>query len=207
MNEILNENSKFNWYGTFPLTEDVVKYFFNCAKNDLESWYSNDLWGKPKIKGYSKWLKDGGVLSLKGKSLTYLGEILTNYYFSEPYLVWEIIWLNLFYNSFQIKWYLLNYQWGKSITKEDMFIELKSKTKKEDRTINNAIKDIFGILEKSPFGNRLLLGIITGDVKNRVIRKAGNHTVHPYTILYSFIFLEMILICRSSKFLIYIEMM
>lgn len=98
-----NKLSGISAYGTFGLRNEWLNEYFI---NHEEFWNNNSL-GKKQVPSFKNWLKDSEIIDVKGK-LTPLGEKLAQIYQNSPDIVWEIIWINLSYNSPLIKWFINN---------------------------------------------------------------------------------------------------
>lgn len=98
-----NKLSGISAYGTFGFRNEWLNEFF---MNYKDFWLYNSL-GKKQIPSFKTWLKDAEIIDSKG-GLTLLGETLLQMYQNLPDIVWEIIWINLSYNSPLIKWFISN---------------------------------------------------------------------------------------------------
>ena len=110
-----NGNEKLNGisaYGTFGLRDEWLNEFFISHKD----FWSNNSLGKKQVPSFKNWLKDSEIIDTKG-TITPLGEKLSQLYQDMPDVVWEIIWINLSYNSPLIKWFVNNINIGTVFSK------------------------------------------------------------------------------------------
>ncbi len=88
-------------YNNFGLREEWLdlymanpEFFFQDEANGLNK--------KEQEPSFAKWLTQAGIINSyapKDRELTSLGKLLVEIYQNDPSLVWEIIWVNLTYNS------------------------------------------------------------------------------------------------------------
>ena len=124
---MLNQNYKLSDYKSFALEDSILQTFFN----DLEGWNNINYWGKPKVSSYNTWLNHSDLFDNKKRTPTKLAEILQKRYFEERLFVWQIIWINLSYNSGIIKWYLNEFNWDTTLLVKDVNINLNRLLKEQ----------------------------------------------------------------------------
>lgn len=56
----------------------------------------------------------------KGKNLSTLGKLLKQIYEDNPRLVWEVIWINLAYNSPIVQWYTSSMRFNTNFTESEV---------------------------------------------------------------------------------------
>ena len=168
-------------YSTFGIEEEWLRFFFNDPKN----WLVNNQLGSKQITAMVHWLKDAEVLDYKSNKLTKLGEVLTKLFQNNEKLVWLIIWINLFFNSKIVQWYIKNTEWHREYSKDELFILLKdSFDGLSDGTLNNALTALIRMLNKSSLGTELNLGQVTIKGNKRFTRKDGLENVPTIAIAY-----------------------
>lgn len=147
----MKAKSGIDRYNTFGLKEEWLDLYFS---NHANYWNEGNGLGTKQVPAMKNWLKDAEITDAKN-NITDLGRLLAKIYMDMPYLVWEIIWINLIYNSFIVQWYAAriknNVPFTKALMKEmiqDEFPNVYS-----DRTIKNAIDAVIRTLKESPIGN------------------------------------------------------
>lgn len=154
---------------------------------DLDLWFTKNNLGRAQYKSFICWLIDAGLIE-RDKSSYVINELLKSLLQVTPNskLLWEIIWINLFYNSVLIMTYLQKFSWGLILSKNDFIISVKqSYPNLSDRTIINAYNSLLSTFENSPLGRTLKIGVVEKVGRERVIKKIGTDDVHPLAILYS----------------------
>ena len=136
------------------------------------------------MPSFTKWLVHAEIISdAKNKELTNIGKLLTSIYQDNPSLVWEIIWVNLTYNSPIVKWYAQSVPFLNELADSD----LKELVKNDypdtgDTTVKNIVYALLRTLKESPIGEEIQQYISAG--KQRFIRKP-NSNISSETIAYS----------------------
>lgn len=146
----MNPQTSIDRYKNFGLNQEWVDSFFT---NPYEFWEGDHgLNPKYQIPSLRNWLKDAEVIDEKSQ-LTPLGELLYEIYQDNPDLVWEIIWINLCYNSFIVKWFSSHVNTLQSFTAaglEEMLLAEFPMYKKV--TVHNAVYQLLRTLRESPIG-------------------------------------------------------
>lgn len=147
---------KLAGYNNFGLKEEWLDYFMI----NTDGYFDNNDHGlnpMHQLPSFTKWLIHSGIIAdAKSKNITELGKILVEIYKDNPSLVWEIIWINLTYNSPIVKWYAKTIPFNREIA--DM--ELKDLVKIDypntsDQTIKNVVYALVRTLRESPIGEDL----------------------------------------------------
>jgi len=176
-------------YFTFGMRKDWLS---NYLKN-LNNWIQNNPMrlGKWQLESMKSWLRDSELINEK-RLPTITSEILSTVIKIDEVLVWQFIWVNLFYHSNLINWFVSYILWGnnKSANQlEDIVIDFggesdKNKARKSISTLFNLFKD-----DKSrtstPLGKELKIGIRENIGRDRFIKKLGTNEIHPLAIAYS----------------------
>ena len=146
---------KIYGYKKFGLRDEWVEDFMS----DPNIFWTNNNWGKPMYESFKRWSKDALILDSKNE-MTDLGYILQEIYADNPSLVWEIIWINLCYNSFIVHKFC-------TLIKQDKpfnagFIQnkiLENESISSVTTLSNACVALMDLLTKSPIGKDLEQGV------------------------------------------------
>ena len=94
-----NNNMKLISYNNFGMNGDWTEYFFSSYDTYFED-NSHGLNPKEQLPHFVKWLAQAGILNdTKNKQITKLGKKLAEIYIDLPDVLWQIIWINLAYQS------------------------------------------------------------------------------------------------------------
>ncbi|MDY4521081.1 MAG: phosphoadenosine phosphosulfate reductase family protein [Bacteroidales bacterium] len=170
-------------YNNFGLREEWFDFFM---RNHV-TYFSNTEHGlniKEQLPIFVKWLIQGEIISdAKSRKITKLGEILIETYKKSPELVWQILWVNLTYNSPIAHWYSYNVDKDSILTDSDFREGVKQVfTKDSPTTVKNVVYAMCRTFNESPIGNQL--GQYEKIDKASFTRK-GSSDVKAETIAYS----------------------
>lgn len=152
----MNKNGKtsFNRYNSFGLREEWLEQYINAA-TPQEFWESDHGLNVDKqVPALKKYLVDAELLDSKGQE-TKLGKALKSVYADRSEVAWEVIWINLIYNSSSFSWFAEKMPFGCGFTQkgleeqaalEDAFQDLKSST------LHNGCYELARTLRESPIG-------------------------------------------------------
>lgn len=164
----------FNWscetgwarHSIFGLRREWLDIYFN----DREGWYNHSNLGNRQVQSLKRWLKTAGIEDNSGR-LTSLGEqfVLRG---TGCLSLWQLLWVNVVFNFPTARWYV---HLGKS---EWTTTELKSQLQAtvprlSERTASNAIMELVGLLERTPVGDELGQGQVTGERPRCVVRRGA----------------------------------
>lgn len=148
---------------------------------DPDSFFKNEVWGKPMYESFKRWGKDALILDSKNCP-TELCQVLHRIYQDNPTLVWEIIWINLSYNSFIVDRFCSDVLFGSEFSANILTEEVLEKENVNSvSTLKNACFALIDMLGKSPVGDDLKQG-----VEREKIRVRGSYDdLSPEAIAYS----------------------
>lgn len=143
-------------YNNFGLNEEWLDFFFRNA----DTYFSNEDHGlnvKEQLPAFMKWLVHAEILTdTKTKQLSSLGKLLKEIYDYNPTLVWEIIWINLTYNSPIAQWYSSTVNFDTSFTEGEIRELVKNDFPEASATtVKNVVYALFRTLKESPIGEEL----------------------------------------------------
>lgn len=180
-----NKLSGFHKYETFGIRKEWLTTFLY----ELDNWLANNKLGNRQINSMIAWMRDAELItqaSTREKKVTNLCKLLSEIYQKDELLVWQIIWINLYYHSTLIKWYVDDLSFYKKYLINEQFREEISN--KYDgisiRTIKNGLTSLLNMFENSPFGEELKFGVIEKEKNIRFVTKIGTDNIHPITIAY-----------------------
>lgn len=176
----------FGKYLTFGLRKEWLNNFFE----DPENWLTSNYLGNKQVDAVISWLKDAEIIENSDKkkskiSLTHLGSELSKVYSSYEKLVWQILWINLSYNSSVVSWYI-SLPWGRTFSKSELIeLILGEDNSLKPRTIESGLNSLLNTFENSPLGSEFKIGIVTKKNNQRYVEKIGTNEVDPKAVLYS----------------------
>jgi hypothetical protein len=143
-------------YNNFGLNGEWLDYFFR----NTDTYFSNEDHGlhvKEQLPAFVKWLVHAEILTdTKTKQLSDLGKLLKEIYDDNPSLVWEVIWINLTYNSPIVQWYASNVGFNSFFTENDVRELVKNDFPDASATtVKNVVYALFRTLKESPIGEEL----------------------------------------------------
>ena len=153
-----SNNMKLISYNNFGLNGDWLDVFMSS----IDTYFTDNTHGlnpKEQLPNFVKWLVQAEILDdTKNRQITRTGKILSELYVNMPDIVWEIIWINLSYNSPIAKWYKENLEWNFNFSQADIQ-ELVKNDYPDDSptTIKNIVYALFRTLRESPIGEMGLL--------------------------------------------------
>lgn len=153
VNKKMNSQSSIDRYKNFGLREEWLDSFFTSPYDFWESDHGlNKTYQIPSLRN---WLKDAEIVDDK-LQLTELGKTLYDIYQYNPSVVWEIIWINLSYNSFIVRWFITHIGSSQVFSSKILEEMIKSEYPDyKDKTIHNAVYQLLRTLRESPIGSDL----------------------------------------------------
>lgn len=182
----VTENSKNKMklisYNNFGLNGQWLDFYMSSP----ETYFVDNMHGlhpKEQLPNFVKWLVQAEILDdTKTKNITIIGKLLSNLYIDLPDLVWQIIWVNLSYNSPVAKWYKENVDWHFSFTENDIREMVKNDYPNDSpTTIKNIVYALFRTFRESPIGE---MGMLQETEKLRYV-KNGTNDLSREAIAYS----------------------
>ena len=148
-------NGGISKYGTFGIHESWIDEFFA----DLDAFWESNALGNKQVDSFKAWLKDAEIIDNKNV-ITPLGQLLSEKYIDSHDAIWEIIWINLCYNSLLANWFIQAIGVGKSFDSRilsEMSLDEFSGNFSEN-TIKYAIQGFMQLFNYSPIGELLHQG-------------------------------------------------
>ncbi|MCQ2302017.1 MAG: phosphoadenosine phosphosulfate reductase family protein [Bacteroidales bacterium] len=170
-------------YSTFGLRENWITDFFN---NPDDFFKGGGQLGSKMIPACTNWFREAEILTEKDKRISNLGVLLQASFKDNPISVWEIIWINLTYNSLVVKFFSSNIDFEKSYSKEEIISIMED----EFPGINsNTLKNPLGALQNtfvaSPIGDKLNVGIIVKENNKPVFSRRPYNDLSLVALAYS----------------------
>lgn len=139
-------------YKNFGLREEWLEQYFI----DLDDFWTSDhgLNENYQIPSLKAWLKDASIID-QANHVTPLGKMLAELRMDRPEVVWEIVWINLTYNSFIAGWFAANIAPGTQYSQKLMEEMIRDQYPSyKEKTIHNAVYQIQRTLRESPIGSQ-----------------------------------------------------
>lgn len=169
-------------YNNFGLNGQWLDFYMSSPI----TYFSDNLHGlhpKEQLPNFVKWLAQAEILDdTKTKNLTNLGILLSNLYMDMPEIVWQVVWINLSYNSPIAKWYKENVSWHSFFTENDIREMVKNDYPNDSpTTIKNIVYALFRTFRESPIGE---LGLFE-EIEKLKYTKSGTNDISREAIAYS----------------------
>lgn len=180
-------NMKLISYNNFGLNGDWLEFYMTSVDTYFED-NSHGLHPKEQLPNFVKWMVQAGIIdSPKTRKVTPLGRKLSEVYIDVPDIVWQIVWINLSYNSPIAKWYKEKVEWNKEFVEDDIR-ELVHADYPTDSptTIKNIVYALFRTFNESPIGSMGLLQKLDTLTGRKVLyKKAHAEDISREAIAYS----------------------
>lgn len=155
------KTSGIDKYSTFGMKENWVSDFFNNSDTYFEG---NNSLGSKMIPACLNWFREAEILEISSKRISGKGELMQQAFYNNPTIVWEIMWINLSYNSKIVEFYTSNINFSRLYTKKEILELMKDVFDGiSEATLNNplgALCSMFGIKEQSIIGDKIQQGVI-----------------------------------------------
>lgn len=157
-NAMTSKKGNIDRYKNFGLREEWLSSYLVSGDDFWASSHGlNENYQIPSLKS---WLRDAEIIDAKNK-ITELGKVLTSpkVIVERPDLAWEIVWINLSYNSFIVDWYTKNIASAATVSQKSMEAMLRdSYPEYKEKTVHNAVYQLRRTLKESPIGETLKQG-------------------------------------------------
>lgn len=174
-------NMKISKYGTFGIHQEWVDQYLT----DPETFWNDNILGVKQIPSFKAWLKDAEIVDDKVK-LTPFGELCVEINKENTTLLWELIYINLAYNSPLVKWFSSAISFNSEIGRKDfdkLAIEYFQQTFKKT-TITYAVQALVQAFKYSPIGEELLQ-FVCQDPKGTSFQRLPYNDLSPEAVAYS----------------------
>lgn len=142
-------------YKNFGLKEEWLSAYLIDGDDYWESNHGlNENYQIPSLKA---WLRDAEIIDEKDH-ITELGRMLADPAVSSnfPNLAWEIVWINLCYNSFIVNWFTQNIDKDIYVSQKSMEEMIREQyASYREKTVHNAVYQLRRTLKESPIGELL----------------------------------------------------
>jgi phosphoadenosine phosphosulfate reductase len=149
-----------------------------------DNWLINNSLGNKQLESMLQWLTDAELMDLKKKKASNFYYKMKKLFETNKSLFYQIIWVNLFYNSSVVKWYLQDIKWNSILSDKDIIKFLTAKGLNERIAINGT-SSLFDMFKNVHYFQELNLGRIREEKEISYVEKIGSDNIHPVAILYS----------------------
>lgn len=185
------KTSGIDKYSTFGMRDEWVAAFFDA----LDKWFDGYAGLGPKqIPAMLNWLREAELVDKNEKKVTELARMLKPVYQSNPLAAWQIIWINLSFNSAIANWYVNTVDGTTSYTKQELVELLKERYPNlKGATLKNPVDALVNTFCCSPLGTEhpqdggsLCVGCYTLKHQRQVehVSKAGTSKISSAAVAY-----------------------
>ena len=176
-------------YSTFGLRAEWLSSFFDL----LNDWFDGyEGLGPKQIPAMLNWLREAELIESDQKVVTDLAEILKPIYSTNPLLVWQIIWINLSFNSSIVNWYVNNTKNDYAYSKAELVELLKEEYPNlKGATLKNPVDALVNTFTNSPLGtidpddDSLKMGLLTKKgVAVKSVQRYGTSKISSAAVAY-----------------------
>lgn len=177
-------------YSTFGLRAEWLSSFFEL----LNDWFDGyEGLGPKQIPAMLNWLREAELVDPDEKLVTDLAKMLKPVYATNPLLVWQIIWINLAFNSSIVNWYVNNTKADYAYSKAELVELLKEEYPNlKGATLKNPVDALVNTFTNSPLGamspdevESLKLGLLTKKgVAVKSVQRYGSSKISSAAVAY-----------------------
>ena len=174
-------NMKISKYGTFGIHQEWVDQYLA----DPNSFWDEKILGVKQVPSFKAWLKDAEIVDEK-VMLTPFGELCVEVNKDNATLMWELIYINLVYNSPLMKWFTSAVGFNAEIGRKDLdklAIEYFQQTFKKS-TVTYAIQALVQTFKYSPIGEDFSQ-FVSQDAKGTLFQRLPYNDLNPEAVAYS----------------------
>ena len=184
------KTSGIDKYSTFGMRDEWVASFFD-QMNEWFDGYAN--LGPKQIPAMLNWLREAELVETKEKKVTKLAELLKEIYETSPLVVWQIIWINLAFNSAVVNWYVNRINSETAYSKQELVELIKEEYPTlKGATLKNPIDALVNMFCNSPLGtvnvddeNSLCVGFMEKKgIQVKSVCKYGTSKVSSIAVAY-----------------------
>ena len=178
-NKMKQSSTGLDRYKKFGMREMWVKSFLS----DPYNWFETNTLGSDQIPSFKRWLKDANLLTDRNSPTELVG-VLSNCDNND--VVWQIVWVNLYYNSPIVNWYVslpFDHPYTKNELLELLLIEYPNMARS---TLNNPLSALLNMFDNSPLGSQFRIGDLEKKGRSFVkVTKRKLPQIYTATMIYA----------------------
>lgn len=171
------KTSGIDKYSTFGIRDTQEHPWLNVFFTNMDEWFAGyGNLGPKQIPAMLAWLREAELVDLREKKVTELAKLLKPIYNTNPSLVWQIIWINLSFNSAIVKWYTTSLKNDIPYSRISLLESLKEEYPNlNETTLGNPIGALINTFANTPLGG-ILKDVEEADYNLRlgVLTKVGS---------------------------------
>lgn len=184
------KTSGIDKYSTFGMRDEWVSAFFE----QMDDWFDGYAkLGSKQITAMLNWLREAELIDRKEKKVTEFAKVLKPIYETYPLVAWQIIWINLSFNSSIANWYVNNVGAKIAYSKQELVEMLKDEYPAlKEATLKNPVDALVNTFCNSPLGtenaedeNTICIGLLEkkGD-QVKSVQKKGTSRISSAAVAY-----------------------
>ena len=149
---INTSNMKISKYGTFGIHQEWVDQYLS----DPESFWKDNYLGVKQVPSFKAWLKDAEIID-ENVQITEFGDLCVEINRDSPTLLWELIHINLTYNSPLMRWFVSTFGFTNLFDRKgmDRLASEYFQPAFKETTIKYAVQALVQTFKYSPIGEEL----------------------------------------------------
>ena len=179
------KKTTINRYNNFGFREKWLQFYME----HVDTFFDNDEHGINKenqMNPFLNWMRDANILKTDSKDITEIGKLFTEKYAFKPDIIWEIIWINLTYNSEICSWYACNINHNRPYPKSEIEIMMESSLNMYSSSVRkNALGSLQNAFVSSPLGDKICVGVISKENNKPVFNRIPFDNVSLVAVAYS----------------------
>ena len=179
-------------YSTFGLREEWVDLFFR-EKDDYFIEYGN-IGSKMRI-AVKNWLREAEMIDSKVLKTSEEMDIISRFYDRNKKVAWEILWINLAFNSAVVNAYVKYFENDINYSEKDFLEQLKMLYPNlGEKTLENPMKALINMMKNNslfgheegtyPSNDNLRMGVLSHINRENYLKKVGTNSVSRTAICY-----------------------
>jgi hypothetical protein len=161
----LSEHKGWSRHQTFGLREEWIHVYLAAP----HSWFRSSELGNRQVQSLQTWIRTSGFTDAHGNE-TDLYEMFQEKG-TEYQIAWEILWVNVVFNWPTARWYISHVDKGSWTTAELGNMLYKAAPQLAERTVQDAILELVGLLQQTPVGFELGQGEVSLSRPRKIQRK------------------------------------
>lgn len=185
-NNMKSTKSGINRYNDgMGLRENWLRKYFDNSKTFFES-EDHGLNMTYQIPPFTNWLREAKVIKTDNKDISEIGMKLQSIYATNSKLVWEIIFINLCYNSEICNWFHSSIEFGTLYSRPELDVILQDAYPNlKGRTLSNPLNSLINTFKDSSLSNDPQLVVLTKKNGKLAIMRNPHNDISLAAVAYS----------------------